>query len=150
MKARLARTQVESDPKLLWNTFINLIADHPSNLDPEQRPAHFVFVYESEVQNGGHLQYFENQGTDDLDETLAALGLIGADCHQQVLRGAAELFLNSERSELHSAEDYVEAALEDEFGAWDARFHDCATSLIDSLKDLLVRHPEDFVEIAEQ
>jgi hypothetical protein len=26
---------------------------------PEQRPAHLVFWYESEVENGGHFQYFE-------------------------------------------------------------------------------------------
>jgi hypothetical protein len=33
-----------------------------ANLSEERRPAHLVFWYESEVQNGGHLQCFENRG----------------------------------------------------------------------------------------
>jgi hypothetical protein len=32
-----------------------------------------VFWYDSEVNNGGHLQYFENQGTNHLTETINTL-----------------------------------------------------------------------------
>jgi hypothetical protein len=41
-----------------WNAFIQLLAltDY-DELAPQQRAAHLVFWYESEVQNGGHLQY---------------------------------------------------------------------------------------------
>jgi hypothetical protein len=45
-------------------------------LSAEQRPAHLVFWYESEVQNGGHFQYFENRGTEHLAATIEALGFI--------------------------------------------------------------------------
>ena len=48
------------------------------DLTPEQRRAHLVFWYESEMQNGGHLQYFENRGAEHLEETVYALGLLGA------------------------------------------------------------------------
>jgi len=51
-----------------------------------------LFWYESEVQNGGHLQYFENCGTERLAETIAALGSLGAPCHQEVLREAGALW----------------------------------------------------------
>ncbi len=50
------------------------------DLSPEQRPAHLVYWYESEVQNGGHLQYFENRGTEHLAAAVKALGSLGAIC----------------------------------------------------------------------
>src|SRR5437016_4501842 len=77
--AQLTSKEVEAEPFCVWNSFVNLLAKHSyEELSAEQRPAHLVFWYESEVQNGGHLQYFENRGVEHLAKTIAALGLIGA------------------------------------------------------------------------
>jgi HrpA-like RNA helicase len=65
------------------------------DLSPEQRPAHLVYWYESEVQNGGHLQYFENRGTEHLAAPVKALGSLGAMCQQQVLREAGRAMVES-------------------------------------------------------
>jgi hypothetical protein len=65
MKTRtLTNGEVEREPYRVWNAYVDLLAveDH-RDLVPEQRAAYLVFWYESEVQNGGHLQYFENRGT---------------------------------------------------------------------------------------
>jgi hypothetical protein len=59
-KRVIQKSQAISDPTIIWNTFIDLIAERAEDLDPEQRPAHFVLIYDFEVQNGGHLQYFYN------------------------------------------------------------------------------------------
>ena len=56
----LEKAIVEKKPYLLWNTFIGIIAEDPSKLSDIQGLAHFAYQYDSEVQNGGHLQYFEN------------------------------------------------------------------------------------------
>jgi len=78
----------------IWNAYVDLLAMEPyDELAEEQRPAHLVFWYESEVQNGGHLQYFENRGTEHLGETVEALGVLDASCQQQILREAGSYFL---------------------------------------------------------
>src|SRR5436190_988452 len=94
----LTSREVQAEPFLVWNAFMNLLAmEQYSELAPEQRPAHLVFWYEHEVQNGGHLQYFENQGTQQLVETIEALKLLGASCQQHVLCEAGELWHSRQR-----------------------------------------------------
>jgi hypothetical protein len=46
-----------------------------------QRPAHLVFWYESEVQNGGHFQYFTNRSDHHIEETIQSLNALGAHDH---------------------------------------------------------------------
>jgi hypothetical protein len=147
MMVRLARAAVESDANLLWNSFIDLIARAPAELEPEQRAAHFAFVYESEVQNGGHLQYFENRGTERIAETIEALNLIGAQCHEKVLRAAGETFLQKTREPFRAVEEYAEAALEGEFDALDGQFHRCSPSLLERLERFFEEHRAWFIEI---
>ena len=62
-----------------------------------QAVAHFAFWYESEVQNGGHLQYFENmfnryKAKEDIvvSATLEALKVIGAKKQAKILSQASK------------------------------------------------------------
>ena len=60
MKGTVEAGAAGREPHLIWNAFIDLIAiEDYGDLSPIQRKAHLVFWYESEVQNGGHGQYFE-------------------------------------------------------------------------------------------
>jgi hypothetical protein len=77
-KRAIQKSHAINDPTIIWNTFIDLISGRPEDLDPEQRPAHFVLIYDFEVQNGGHLQYFYNHRNAHLEETLSALTHLGA------------------------------------------------------------------------
>src|SRR5215471_6272002 len=91
MKAVLRRQDVETDPRLLWNEFVRfLAASTPDELDRHQRPAHLAFWYESEVQNGGHQQYFWNRPVGLIDETIRALDSLGASAQAAILRLAGE------------------------------------------------------------
>ena len=99
------------------------------------------------MQNGGHLQYFENRGTKYLSETISALGTLGAVCQQKVLREAADLFFSHERSPIQSAEEYCAVALEGEFEELDSRFHDCSPSIVKCLEAHLAAHQSYFVLI---
>lgn len=149
MKQRtLTKQQVEEAPHEVWNAFVDVLATEDyHDLSPEQRPAHLVFWYESEVQNGGHLQYFENRGGERLDETIAALKLLGASCQQRVLRDAARLWRSRPRPSIQSAENYCERALEGEFSALDTRFHACKPSLTNVLQEHLRRNQSLYVAI---
>ncbi len=89
----LTRGEIEETPGLVWNAFVELVAlTKYQDLSEEQRPAHLVFWYDSEVYNGGHLQYFENRRMQHLEETIEALRIMGAECQRLILAGAAELF----------------------------------------------------------
>ena len=144
----LTQQQVEAAPSEIWNAFVDLLAkEELASLSLEQRPAHHVFSYESEVQNGGHFQYFANRGTEHLAATFAALGLLGATCQQQVLRQAGERWLSRSRPYFETAQEFCEAALEGEFSAFDARFHDCSPSLPQCLEAYLAKHQALFVTV---
>ncbi len=103
--------------------------------------------YESEVQNGGHFQYFENQGTEHLTQTVKSLGVLGAIGQQAVLREAGELFLSQSRPRIATVDEFCATALEGEFSVFDRRFHECSPSLQQCLEDYLKRHQSSFVVI---
>jgi hypothetical protein len=149
MKMRtLTKHEVEAEPFRVWNAYVDLLAmEDYRDLSSEQRPAYLVFWYESEVQNGGHFQYFENRGTEHLAATVEALGLLGAVCQQQVLRAAGELWLSRSRPRVQTAQEFCDMALEDEFDAFDSRFHACSPSLQQCLEAYLSRHQSFFVSV---
>jgi hypothetical protein len=144
----LTKAAVESDPSQVWNAFVDVLAiEDYADLSPDQRPAHLVFWYESEVQNGGHYQYFENRGTEHLVATIEALGLLGALCHQRVLQEAGRAWLSVSRLPNETAEEFCDTALQGELEALDSRFHDCSPSIQASLETYLERHQSLFVRV---
>ncbi len=145
---KLTKAQVEARPYEVWNAFVNLLwMERYEDLSPEQRPAQLVIKYEGEVQNGGHLQYFENCRGEHLDETIAALGVVGATCQQQVLREAAALWRSCARPRIQTAQQFCETALAGEFSEFDRRFHACATPLEQLLESHLKQNPSRYVSI---
>lgn len=144
----LTKQEVDAEPFRVWNAFVNVLAmEDYAALSPEQRPAHLVFWYESEVQNGGHFQYFENCGTGHLAATIEALGLLGASCQQQVLREAGERWLSRSRPHIQTVQEFCDAALEGEFDTFDSRFHDCSPALQQRLESYLEQHRALFVSV---
>lgn len=137
-----------AEPSRVWNAFVDLLAmEDYGDLSPEQRPAHLVFWYENEVQNGGHLQFLENRGREHLATTVDALGLLGAICQQQLLSEAVVLWLSRSRTRLHTAQEYCEIAAEGEFDTFDSRYHACFPTLQECLELYLQRHQEWFVSV---
>jgi hypothetical protein len=114
------------------------------DLTEEQRAADLVFWYKSEVQNGGHLQYFENRKGRYLSEPIAALGILKANC-QQVLRDVADLFFSRKREPIQTVEEYSAIALAGEFSELDSRFYNCSPSLMECLEAYLRHHQSSFV-----
>ena len=145
---KLTKREVAAEPWQVWNAYVNLLAmERFEDLTPEQRPAHLVFWYESEVQNGGHFQYFENRGTAHLSETADALGHLGAACQQEVLRRAGELWLARARSRVETVQQFVRSALVGEFSSFDSSFHACDPSLQKCLEKHLRDHQSAFVAV---
>jgi hypothetical protein len=145
---KLNHDMVKAKPYEVWNSFVDILArEKYENLDDVQRIAHLCFWYDSEVQNGGHLQYFENRGIELLDETLAALDSLGAACQRTIHAKATQFFLDRPQNEIRIVKDYVATALKGEFDDFDSRYYKCVPSIVKLLEDYLKMHRDHFVEI---
>jgi len=143
----LSTEWVEKDPHLIWNTFIDLVGTEDyKDLSIIQRTAHLVFIYESEVQNGGHFQYFANGGANLLKETIDALTVLGLPCQATVLQRAASRWESRERGSVQSSEAFHARALEGEFEEFDHAYYACVPSVIESLEQHLQSHLSDYIE----
>lgn len=142
MKRTVERLQLQRDPYLVWNAFIDLLAmEEYDDLTAVQRKAHLVFWYDSEVQNGGHGQYFDNRGVNRLAETVAALRDLGLPCHAQVLsRAAAALAVAEPGSE------WVDALHDGFIDELDAEFHRCTPTVTEALERHIGSHADEYVE----
>jgi hypothetical protein len=147
MIRRLTKQEVEASPYRIWNEYVQIIISDYDDLASAQRPAHLVFRYENEVQNGGHLQFFENGGTERLQETIVALGVLRAHCQQAVLSEAGQLYLGRARSHPQSIEEFLATALEGEFSQFDSHFHECSTPLQTRLEQYLNHNQDHFIQI---
>ena len=137
-------------PHEAWNAVVNLLAtENYADLDGVQRAAQLCFWYDSEVQNGGHLQYFANRGISLIAETLASLDTLGAVGQRKVLDAAHHLFLRSTWTRLATVADYVTMARENEFGALDSAYYACQPSIQQLLATFFARHREHFIEVTD-
>jgi len=114
-------------------------------LAPRQRAAHLVFWYESEMQNGGHLQFFTNQSGARAEETVSALEAIGAPAHAVVLTRALARWQACEHLPPADSEEFVARALEPEFVELDSAFHNCEMTLITVLQRHLAQFEAEYI-----
>lgn len=104
---QVKKTDLETEQYLIWNAFIDLVAmEEYEDLNKVQRIAHLCFWYESEVSNGGHLQYFENHKAIHLEETIEALRILGAASQAKILEAAGKQYLNKKRKSIKSVFQY--------------------------------------------
>ena len=144
---KVNRTVASQRPHEVWNAYVNLLATEDyADLDEVQRAAHLAFWYDSEVQNGGHLQYFENRGLSLVAETLKALRVIGAEGQHRVLEAASQAFLSKPRARIQTVEAYVATARHGEFDSYDSACYACEPPIQELLKDYLGSHRGRFVQ----
>ena len=142
MKRAVERARLQQEPYLAWNAFIDLLAmEEYDDLTAVQRRAHLVFWYDSEVQNGGHGQYFENRGVNRLAETVASLRILGLPCQAQVLSRAIAAFDAAE-----PGSDWVDVLHDGFIEELDAEFHRCTPTVTEALEQHLADHADEYVE----
>jgi hypothetical protein len=137
IRGRVSNQDVNKSAQLTWNAFVDLLSSTPYELlDPEQQVAYLVFWYDTEVKNGGHLQYFKLRGTAQLDDTLRALKQINAAAQFDILTKAAQA-----QNEEHNDKTDLDAL--------DMKFHACQPELPLLLESYLVQHLDAFIECEE-
>lgn len=143
---RISRKRLADAPYEVWNAFVKIALSPYDELDTTQRVAHHALWYESEVRNGGHLQYFENHGTVHADEAVAALKHIGANCQAAVFTRAVSQRQSLDREPIATVQEYVDTALAGENDALDDEFYDCDPTISNLLELFLAENESTFVE----
>ena len=148
IRRQIKQSDSEENRYVQWNAFIDLIAlEDYEDLTDVQRLAHLVFWYDSEVQNGGHLQYFANSSGSRAIEAVEALSELGIECERDILNDAVDYLSRNPLTEFESADDYVEEAQGHAFEVFDQRYYACAKEPNQYLELYLERNLSDFVEI---
>ncbi|WP_299653926.1 DUF4375 domain-containing protein [uncultured Tateyamaria sp.] len=122
-----------NDQKALekWNGFVARTAEaRLSHLNERDRALYLAYWYQSEVNNGGHLQYFLNRSAmDPVQETAAAIRALRVNAMANVFEDAIFLWCGTEGPSIETVEDYIDEALENEFESLDSRFAACEKDL---------------------
>lgn len=148
VRRAIEKRQLEQEPWLAWNEFVDLIATTSYHeLDELQRVAQLAFLYDAEVQNGGHRQYFENRRDELLEETQLALKTLDAACQADVLEEAAGKWRQRPRDPVKTVEGYVQTALEGEFETLDQAYYRCRPSIQELLERYLADNFNRFIQV---
>jgi hypothetical protein len=148
VRRQIKTSEIQENPYVIWNAFIDLIATEDyDDVTEVQRLAHLIFWYDSEIQNGGHLQYFANSSGQRAREAENALSALGMECQQSILNEALAYISETPLIEFESADDYVSAAQDEAFEAFDRRYYDCARQANEYLEAYLDRNLEYFIEL---
>jgi hypothetical protein len=149
---KLSRGSIESatNPKLaIFDRVAELIAAADYlDLTPRQRVAQLALIYDNEVCNGGHLQYFHNQGMDYVGELLLALEEVGATCQYEIFAQASRYALTHPVQPARTLEEYHERTAALEFQSYDRAYYDCRPELSEELLPAYIHaHLDEFIEL---
>ena len=98
-----AQTEL-TDEQLKWNRMWKLWTEEKTD-----SPYTELMTYQSEVNNGGHYQYFDNvANTSDLQKEMAALESVLPPTHKSSLLKAYQAYLVLEKGESEQAEKTLE------------------------------------------
>jgi hypothetical protein len=146
----LTATEVAAMPHLIWNSFVAIIGGSLpyDRMTERQRFAHLAFRYDSEVRNGGHLQFFLNTHSLDRD-FVEALERLSLPAHAELLRRANSRWRRQPRSDPSNPEEFAALAVQEEFGDVDSAYHQLHPTITDALQVCLKQHQDEFVRVSQ-
>jgi hypothetical protein len=153
-RAKIKRHELEvalNRQRFIFDAVIDLLAANDyEELSPKQQKAQLLLFYDNEVCNGGHLQYFHNQGIDYIEALLAALDAIGADCQRKIFVEASRKALANPVEQVSSLQEYHELALEREYEDLDMAYYSCRPEIGNELLPAFIEaHFEEFVQLED-
>lgn len=119
----VSRSQPDPFYSLPWNAMVDLCAVEPlDKCTPVQRIAALAFWYMSEVNNGGHFQYFVNKAKFPHEEVIAALIALGATHSASVLTSVLQQLGGTLPPFPESVEEYLLSQERFDLGEYDEAF----------------------------
>ncbi len=147
---KLSKSSLDKEPYLVWNEFIDILAnENMEDLSEIQKVAQLSFLYDSEIQNGGHLQYFENHSEENYQIVIESLKKIGAISQARTLEKAVNLLNSLSRRPIESKLSFVERALEGEYDDLDSEYYETEPTINDYLEKYLNKNIKEFILIVE-
>ena len=149
IKRKLSRKNIERENFNIWNAFIDILAmEDESKLTEIQKNAQRAFWYEAEVQNGGHVQYFENTNLNDYSPVIKSLNIIGAHDYAILLEKAVKAYFKDGTKNINNAGDFIKEALNEINLALDFEYSKINPDMNHYLKEYLNKYFDEFIEIA--
>ena len=144
---RLTKAQVEADPNLIWNTFVEIMLEKYADLTPEQRVPHLAFRYDGEVNNGGHELFLETEPMAHWQETSQALEKLGA-LEQKELLDEAILKVRAKIGDIElSSNEMFDVLLDLDFSLVDCDYYILEPSTADLLEKHLNENLDRYIQI---
>jgi len=144
---KVSRKEFEEFNGIRWNAMNDICSlSDIKDLTPVQRVAYLAYWYMSEVENGGHFQYFANEGHFDHDEVARALTTIGATEEATILNDALKKVRLSPIEQPQTAEQYLADEEVANLSHYDVAFAECKRSVFQCLEDYLNKHETEFIE----
>ncbi len=80
MRRKISNEMIANDPYVFWNQFVDMMAmEDYGTFDELQKKVNLIYVLDSECQNGGIFQYFDNEGLSKFDDLIDALKFFNLD-----------------------------------------------------------------------
>jgi hypothetical protein len=151
----IARSRVEKEPQLIWETFVDFISRADTReMNDIQMVAQLTFWYDSEVRNGGHWRYFENgylrlenKLTVLIMATLEALKILKAHKQAEILGGASDLYFSQPRRHTVNPEEISRIRPGGEFAPYDDEYLQWAADFKAQLEIYMMANREHFVKL---
>lgn len=118
----------------LW-ALVFYLSEHPSSQsDPRLQPFWLAYMYDAEVKNGGHLQYFHNQGVASVQGAIDALITIGAHSHAALLEDCWSKAEADPVFRVSSLAEYSELAHDCSFKSEDSAYYKLSPDVLSLLE----------------
>ncbi|GHT71884.1 hypothetical protein FACS1894110_25660 [Spirochaetia bacterium] len=148
IKRKLSKEIIIKQEYEIWNAFIDILATEDEKYFTDiQKNAQRAFRYDSEIQNGGHLQYFENNRLDNYSHIIKSIEMIGAINHAKTLEKAVGRYFSKKRKVIKIIKNYVLKALEEEYADLDSEYGLLVPDMNYYLEKYLEKYQDEFIEI---
>jgi hypothetical protein len=124
---------------VFWNETVDYWVESDLSELPETHQQMFAaFFYDAEVNNGGHLQYFQNRGVGEATLVQNALDYLNAPELRSNFDRALQKYRAQQRPPIRSLEEYSEIAKEGEFNDEDDKFYSVKPGLWDLIEEEVI------------
>jgi hypothetical protein len=148
IKRKILMKTLEKEPYQLWNAFIDLLAMEDENILTDiQKNAQRAFLYDYEIQNGGHFQYFENMKLKDYSDIIKSIEFIGAMNHAIILKKSLKIKFNKKRNVIRAIKHFIKGLLEEEYSELDSEYGLIEPDMNFYLETYLKKYQDEFIEI---
>jgi len=150
IRRKVRKIDFNDKPYLIWNSFIDIVAmEAEDDLNEVQIIGQKAFIYDSEIQNGGHMQFFENTKLTNYKPFIDALKNMSAFEHANILIEAVRIYESKQRNEIKDKYEYSSIALDGEFDKLDFKYYRTKPELTELMQSFLKENEDQFIELTE-